>query len=252
MERIGLQNCGYAGHQRVVHFDTHKRLSDRMPGHIGDNRMVEVKINGCPVVNFSAVRQIGFLGDAERDESMRRHFVHIAVGQSDGVENKVVLAKGRLAQLGTDEYSIIETMKGSDLVGRSYQPPFDHWQVQEFENKQNAWKIYHADYVELGEEGTGAVHLAPAYGDEDMQLAKQHNIPILHHVDSNGHFKEFVRDFNCDLNKAFEKVLAEKALSSIPKGLINQLNTPRKIKHNGERIYKKKAPVKCQTDRPEV
>jgi len=60
-----------------------------------------------------------------------------------------------------------------------------------------------------------------------------------------------VRDFNCDLTRAFEKVLADKALISIPKELDNQLNTPRKKKHDGGRmVIKKKMPLKSQTDRP--
>ncbi|MFZ2253389.1 MAG: class I tRNA ligase family protein [Minisyncoccia bacterium] len=116
-------------------------------------------------------------------------------------EEIVILAKARLAQLGTEEYEILEEMKGSDLVGRSYQPPFAYWQNQEFEGKENAWKIYHADYVELGEEGTGAVHLAPAYGEEDMELAKRVGIPIVHHVDVSGRFMDFVTDFKGKLVK---------------------------------------------------
>ena len=113
----------------------------------------------------------------------------------------VILAKERLAQLGTDKYEIIETMKGSDLVGKSYKPPFNVLLDREMPNKQNAWKIYHADYVELGEEGTGAVHIAPAYGEEDMALAKTQNIPIVHHVDADGRFMEFVTNFAGQLVK---------------------------------------------------
>lgn len=107
-------------------------------------------------------------------------------------EEYFILAKGRLAQLGDLQYEVIDEMKGGNLVGRRYQPPFDYWQKQEFEDKENAWHILHADYVEIGEEGTGAVHLAPAYGDDDMQLAKIHSIPLLHHVDENGHFINFL------------------------------------------------------------
>lgn len=116
-------------------------------------------------------------------------------------EEIVILAKARLVQLGTDAYEILESIKGNELVGRSYQPPFEYLQLQEFSGKENAWKIYHADYVELGEEGTGAVHLAPAYGEEDMNLAKAHNIPIMHHVDHDGHFMSFVTDFAGQLVK---------------------------------------------------
>jgi isoleucyl-tRNA synthetase len=113
----------------------------------------------------------------------------------------VILAKERLAQLGTESYEILETLRGSDLVGRSYQPPFDTFKDRTIANKENAWKIYHADYVELGEEGTGAVHIAPAYGEEDMELAKKHSVPIVHHVDADGRFMDFVMNFAGQLVK---------------------------------------------------
>jgi isoleucyl-tRNA synthetase len=113
----------------------------------------------------------------------------------------VILAKARLAQLGTDQYEILEEMKGSALVGKRYEPPFDVYKNQEFKDKENAWKIYHADYVEIGEEGTGAVHLAPAYGEEDMELAKKEGIPIIHHVGEDGRFKDFVTHFAGQLVK---------------------------------------------------
>jgi isoleucyl-tRNA synthetase len=113
----------------------------------------------------------------------------------------LILAKARLAQLATEEYAIEDEFKGSVLVGRSYIPPFDYFRDREFTGKENAWKIYHADYVELGEEGTGAVHIAPAYGEEDMELAKRSGIPIVHHVDAEGHFMDFITDFAGQLVK---------------------------------------------------
>ncbi|QQR64821.1 class I tRNA ligase family protein [Candidatus Kaiserbacteria bacterium] len=119
----------------------------------------------------------------------------------DGTEEKVILAKARLAQLSTDEYEILEEMKGEALLGRKYLPPFDSFLKQEFVGKEKAWTIYHADYVEVGEEGTGAVHIAPAYGDDDMELAKREGVPVMHHVDVDGHFKECVTHFAGQLVK---------------------------------------------------
>lgn len=119
----------------------------------------------------------------------------------DGSEEFVLLAKERLAQLGTEGYEVVEEMKGEALLGRRYQPPFDTFKKQDFEHKENAWKIYHAEYVEVGEEGTGAVHLAPAYGEEDMELAQKQGIPIMHHVDENGRFKDFVDHLSGQLVK---------------------------------------------------
>jgi isoleucyl-tRNA synthetase len=127
-------------------------------------------------------------------------YVKVAVTTDTGTE-QVVLAKGRLAQLGDVTYEIVAEFKGAELVGTSYQPPFPWLKNEVVEGKENAWKIYHADYVELGEEGTGAVHLAPAYGEEDMQLAKHHGVPVMHHVDTNGHFMPWVKDFAGQLVK---------------------------------------------------
>jgi isoleucyl-tRNA synthetase len=113
----------------------------------------------------------------------------------------LMLAKARLAQLGTENYEILETVSGEALLGKKYLPPFDSFTKQDFSGKERAWTIYHADYVEVGEEGTGAVHIAPAYGDDDMELAKREGVPVLHHVDVDGHFKDFVTHFAGQLVK---------------------------------------------------
>lgn len=113
----------------------------------------------------------------------------------DVAGEKLILAKGRLAQLGEVEFTELESFKGADLIGRKYQPPFDYIQKQNMAGADKAWTIYHADFVEIGEEGTGAVHIAPAYGDDDMKLAQANDVPIYHHVDEGGHFKDYVTDF---------------------------------------------------------
>ena len=115
--------------------------------------------------------------------------------ETEGKMEFFILAKGRLAQLGDLAHEVVETIKGLDLVGTSYEPPFVYFKDQEFSNKENAWKIWHADYVELGEEGTGAVHIAPAYGEDDLVLAKASGIPVVHHVDYEGRFMPLVTDF---------------------------------------------------------
>lgn len=81
------------------------------------------------------------------------------------------------------EYVVGKEIKGSDLVGHSYEPLFG------VDRGTNAHKVWHADYVET-EAGTGIVHLAPTYGEEDFVLAKQNNIPSVHVIDQNGFFTE--------------------------------------------------------------
>jgi len=137
--------------------------------------------------------------------AIHQDFDYVVVEKKDeGVGSLVrfVIAKGRLeAIFGNDEYTIVKEIKGAELVGRSYEPPFSYFKNEEIAGKENAWKIYHADYVELGEEGTGAVHLAPAYGEEDMVLAKDKGVPVVHHVDYEGRFMPVVTDFAGQLVK---------------------------------------------------
>ncbi|MGB4759266.1 MAG: isoleucine--tRNA ligase [Candidatus Saccharimonadales bacterium] len=100
----------------------------------------------------------------------------------------VVLAKELLNKVLTDEkhkvvpYTIIRTFKGSDLVGKSYEPLFVN-------RGENAHKIWSAEYVTT-ESGTGVVHLAPAYGEEDFVLAQQNRVPVVHVLDEFGVYTE--------------------------------------------------------------
>src|ERR1039458_6471498 len=78
-------------------------------------------------------------------------------------------------------YTIERQFKGSELVGKSYEPLFEN-------QGNNANKIWHADYVTL-EDGSGIVHLAPAYGEEDYDLAKNSRFPVLSVIDDSGFYK---------------------------------------------------------------
>ncbi|MBU1046806.1 class I tRNA ligase family protein [Patescibacteria group bacterium] len=108
---------------------------------------------------------------------------------------RFILAKAFLEKIFKDqEYKIIDEFDGSKIVGKKYKPVFDYYVNEDIENKQNAWKIYGADFVTM-EDGTGIVHLAPAFGDDDLKLAQKEGIPIVHHVDLEGKFKKEVKDF---------------------------------------------------------
>ncbi|MFA5791938.1 MAG: class I tRNA ligase family protein [Candidatus Paceibacterota bacterium] len=87
-----------------------------------------------------------------------------------------------------------DDMKGGDLVGLSYEPVFSYYKNVEMPNKENIWKVWHADFVTL-EKGTGIAHEAPAFGEDDMVLSKKHNIPFIRHVEPNGVFTKEVVDF---------------------------------------------------------
>ena len=95
------------------------------------------------------------------------------------------------------EGEIVEEIKGEDLVGLKYVPPFDYFYDID---DDKSWKVYHADYVS-DVDGTGIVHLAPAYGADDMALAQENGIAIIHHVLKNGRFRDSIVDFKGRLVK---------------------------------------------------
>src|SRR3989344_492474 len=106
-----------------------------------------------------------------------------------------ILAKDRASDVLKDyNYKITEEFKGSELIGKSYKPVFDYYQNEDLENKENGWKIYGADFVTT-EDGTGIVHIAPAFGSDDMELGKKENLPFIQHVGTDGVFKPEVKDF---------------------------------------------------------
>jgi len=109
----------------------------------------------------------------------------------EGVVNgeRFILAKELVDKVITDEkhnllsWSEIQTFKGSDLVGLEYEP------LLGVDRGENAHKVWAADYVTT-ESGTGIVHLAPAYGEEDFELARQNKIPVVHVLDEYGKYTE--------------------------------------------------------------
>ena len=118
---------------------------------------------------------------------------------SNNIENRkeiLILAKDRFEAL-KDKFTnpeIIKEVKGSELVGLSYEPVFDYYKNIEMLNKNNIWKVWHADFVTL-DMGTGIAHEAPAFGEDDMNLAKVNDIPFIRHVEPNGTFSKEVVDF---------------------------------------------------------
>ncbi|OHA81122.1 MAG: hypothetical protein A2675_00890 [Candidatus Yonathbacteria bacterium RIFCSPHIGHO2_01_FULL_51_10] len=113
--------------------------------------------------------------------------------ESDGV--RFVVAKDRAEEVFKGkEFSTIKEFKGKDLVGKSYKPIFPYFQGLPLENRENGWKIYAADFVTT-ESGTGVVHIAPAFGEDDMNLGKKENLPFVQHVSFDGRFVPEVKDF---------------------------------------------------------
>lgn len=95
-----------------------------------------------------------------------------------------VVAEALLAAVG-DEAEIVQRMPGSALAGTRYTRPFDLVPIEEF--GESAHVVVTAEYVTTTS-GTGLVHLAPAFGAEDLAAAREHGLPLVNPIDAAGHF----------------------------------------------------------------
>ena len=124
-------------------------------------------------------------------------------------DKKFYVASDRVEKVMTDEkhqpleYSIVKTIKGSELVGKRFEPLFEN-------RGPAAHKILHADFVTT-DDGTGIVHIAPAYGEDDYELCRKNDVPVLSLVDGDGNYTEgrWLGRNIWEVNKEIAKTLLE-------------------------------------------
>jgi len=85
-------------------------------------------------------------------------------------------------------YKKARSLKGSELVGQTYDPPFHY-----FDGHKNAFQIMHADFV-TDEDGTGIAHEAPGFGEEDQKVCEAHGIEVVVPVDKRGRYTDELHD----------------------------------------------------------
>lgn len=118
-----------------------------------------------------------------------------------------ILARNSLEKWFKDkEYKIIDEYKGRDLVGTTYEPLFPYFADKK---KEGAFRVVADGFVST-DEGTGIVHTAPAFGEEDFYVCKKENIPLVCPVDNNGHFTDEVTDFKGMYVKDADKAIAKR------------------------------------------
>ena len=103
----------------------------------------------------------------------------------DGVT--YILAQALCAKVLGDETEIVKTVKGQELVGMDYEPlyPFVG------QTKQRGWYVVADSYVTLTD-GTGIVHTAPAFGEDDARVGRENNLPFVQMVNTQGRFIDAV------------------------------------------------------------
>ncbi len=120
-------------------------------------------------------------------------YVKVELLASEGEEAKptgefFILAKARLEVL-KDKYSVVSELKGKDLLGKEYERIFNYHAV-----KEKGWYVVEGDFVTT-DSGSGIVHMAPAYGEDDYRVSRKFSLPTIHPVNKSGEFDETVPDF---------------------------------------------------------
>ncbi len=128
--------------------------------------------------------------------------VHYAVVRSASTEGYCILAKELVpAVFKGQPFDIVrDNILGKDLVGLAYEPLFD---VKVFHGNAAAYKVHSADFVTTTD-GTGIVHTAVMYGEDDYNLGKKIGLPEHHTVDEEGKFAKDVPDLAGEYVKAKE------------------------------------------------
>ncbi|WP_108897109.1 isoleucine--tRNA ligase [Chlamydia serpentis] len=145
-----------------------------------------------------------------------------------------ILSQGCLPRwfLDQEEFVILEAFSGKDLVGRTYEPLFTVFQSKQ---EEGAFRIIAAPFIEESE-GTGVVHMAPAFGEADFLVCKENNIPLVCPIDAHGNFTEEVPQYQGEYIKKADK------------GIIKSLKNEGRIFYHG--TLKHRYPFCWRTDTP--
>jgi isoleucyl-tRNA synthetase len=117
-------------------------------------------------------------------------------------DENLILAKALLGTL-EGEYEIVREFKGDELIGVEYEQMFPFAKVD-----KKAFYIVHADYVTITD-GTGIVHTAPAFGEDDNITGKKYDLPLINLVDTEGKFTEEVTPWKGKFVKSVDKEIVQ-------------------------------------------
>ena len=104
-------------------------------------------------------------------------------------DRRYIVAEARAEALFGEGAEIVGTFKGADLVGSRYRRPLEI--VPMPDDPQNGWTLVAEDFVSA-QDGTGIVHMAPAFGADDYAAGQKHGLPMLNPIDDAGRFHDYV------------------------------------------------------------
>ncbi|MDH3421426.1 MAG: isoleucine--tRNA ligase [Gemmatimonadota bacterium] len=104
-----------------------------------------------------------------------------------GDDRRYIVAQGRVEALFGEEARVVATYTGADLVGWRYRRPLEVVPLPD--DLGNGWTVVAEDFVSASD-GTGVVHMAPAFGADDYAAGQRHGLPMLNPLDASGHFEQ--------------------------------------------------------------
>lgn len=150
-------------------------------------------------MEYVAIRQVGVMAGATPDASSASIPSDIYIVNRELFENSGHRVDGLHDQCTTfyfpnprsgkayERVASVPVYTGAQLeaLELSYEPLFDDYYTTAVKGRENGWRVYAADFV-TNDTGTGIVHIAPAFGADDMQLGKEKQLPFLQHVRMDG------------------------------------------------------------------
>lgn len=130
-----------------------------------------------------------------------KDFTYVEV-ESKG--ERYIVGRDLVENIFNDDFKVVKEIKGSDLVGKEYEPLYPYYAQK---RKEGAFRVVHANHVTL-EEGTGLVHQAP-YGEEDFFLMTDLGIEMFDYLDDAGNFKEEISEFKGMFYKKANRYIME-------------------------------------------
>jgi isoleucyl-tRNA synthetase len=112
-------------------------------------------------------------------------YVYASLTDEQGRAETLILAKKRLDNLKSDKYKVIKEIKGIELAGKSYEPLFITDTKDGKSQFENFYKVIASEAVDI-EDGTGVLHVAPAFGEDDLDMADKFKLPVLLTVNPSG------------------------------------------------------------------
>jgi isoleucyl-tRNA synthetase len=136
------------------------------------------------------------LGVAVKDD-----IEYVVADHEDG--HRYVVAKDLLAATLQDKATVITTVMGKDLIGKTYVPLFPFFANRK---QSGAFRVIHSDHVTTTD-GTGLVHMAPAFGEDDFEACRKNGIEFVDPVDPEGNFGPEVRPYQGKNVKEADKLI---------------------------------------------